>query len=336
MLNTLAGCAALAMVLLTAAWVGWRVLRRRRCPRRARWLAAGLVVLSIPATAMSVYLGWCWAAGPPEPIRRALAEGVAYERRVFTSPRPVVVHLVRIDLARGHRLVVSPAQIDTPNGPRCAALTSTRALERLQADLAINASFFRPFHDDWFLDYRPRSGEPVEAVGATISHGQRYGRPAPDWPSLCVERDGTIRFGTPGDATRHAVSGNAWLVRHGEPAASPAEDHAYARTAVGLGVSRDTLWLVVVDGKQPRYSEGLTRAELAALLVELGTHQAINLDGGGSSTMVARGSDGHPEVLNRPCHTKIPRRQRPVANHLGVVYGPAPAAPIIPPDTAPR
>nr|WP_324250422.1 phosphodiester glycosidase family protein [Xanthomonas vesicatoria] len=43
----------------------------------------------------------------------------------------------------------------------------------------------------------------------------------------------------------------------------------------------------------------------------------INLDGGGSSTLAAR-VDGRVRTLNRPIHTGIPGRERPVANQLGV------------------
>jgi len=53
--------------------------------------------------------------------------------------------------------------------------------------------------------------------------------------------------------------------------------------------------------------------------LELGASDAINLDGGGSSTMVVAGEDGTPQVINRPIHTGVPGRERPVANHLAVV-----------------
>ena len=76
--------------------------------------------------------------------------------------------------------------------------------------------------------------------------------------------------------------------------------------------------VVLVDGRQHGYSEGVTLPELSALLVELGVHDAIELDGGGSATLVAADEDGEPRVLNSPIHSRIPGRERPVANHLGV------------------
>ena len=65
------------------------------------------------------------------------------------------------------------------------------------------------------------------------------------------------------------------------------------RTA--LGYNADKLFLVVADGRQPKYSTGLTLYELASILIELGATEAINLDGGSSSTFVVDG-----EVINKP------------------------------------
>ena len=56
---------------------------------------------------------------------------------------------------------------------------------------------------------------------------------------------------------------------------------------------RETLWLVVVERARQRwYSEGVTLTELAEILQGLGAYNAINLDGGGSSTMVIGTGNG--------------------------------------------
>jgi exopolysaccharide biosynthesis protein len=75
------------------------------------------------------------------------------------------------------------------------------------------------------------------------------------------------------------------------------------RTA--LGYNADTLFLVVADGRQPKYSTGLTLYELASILIELGATEAINLDGGSSSTFVV-----NDEVVNQPSG----RQEREVLN----------------------
>ena len=65
------------------------------------------------------------------------------------------------------------------------------------------------------------------------------------------------------------------------------------RTA--LGFNDEKLFLIVVDGRQEGYSTGMTIYEVAQVLIELGAKQAMNLDGGASSTFFADG-----EVLNHP------------------------------------
>jgi exopolysaccharide biosynthesis protein len=93
------------------------------------------------------------------------------------------------------------------------------------------------------------------------------------------------------------------------------------RSAIGYSKNGRYLYLVVVDGRQPLYSEGMTVQELARLMQSTGAYYAMNLDGGGSSTLVAQGRDGKPRVLNSPIDQRIPGRERPVANHLGVFVG---------------
>jgi Phosphodiester glycosidase len=78
------------------------------------------------------------------------------------------------------------------------------------------------------------------------------------------------------------------------------------------GVREDgTLLLVTVDGRRPGWSVGMTLPEAARLMRSLGARDALNLDGGGSSTMVVRG-----EVVNRPSDRV---GERPVSNGLFVL-----------------
>lgn len=55
-------------------------------------------------------------------------------------------------------------------------------------------------------------------------------------------------------------------------------------------------------------------------MASLGIHTGLELDGGGSTTMVAKNSKKEAILLNRSIHTKIPNRQRPVVNHLLITY----------------
>jgi hypothetical protein len=62
-----------------------------------------------------------------------------------------------------------------------------------------------------------------------------------------------------------------------------------------LGVSDDSLIAVACDGRRSGVDAGLSMLELARVFVDLGAGSAINLDGGGSTTLVHRG-----HLLNRP------------------------------------
>ena len=98
------------------------------------------------------------------------------------------------------------------------------------------------------------------------------------------------------------IGGGPRLVRGGKPAAAGDPgiygagfaDARHPRTAAGVRADGRIL-LVTVDGRQPERSVGMTIAELTALLIELGAVEAINMDGGGSTTMAVRG-----RVVNSP------------------------------------
>lgn len=110
---------------------------------------------------------------------------------------------------------------------------------------------------------------------------------------------------------RHAIGGRIRLLKNGKINETLEEMHnAEKRHTPGkrssvlnlsheprtaLGYNADTLFLVVADGRQPKYSTGLTLYELASILIELGAREAINLDGGSSSTFVVNDT-----VINKP------------------------------------
>lgn len=114
----------------------------------------------------------------------------------------------------------------------------------------------------------------------------------------------------------HAISGGPTLVMDGKIKITATAErfkkditHGRApRTAIGLTRNNGYI-LAVVDGRQ-KNSKGMTLSELARLMKELGAIQAINLDGGGSSTMVIQN-----KVVSQPSA----RIERPVSNALLIV-----------------
>jgi len=84
----------------------------------------------------------------------------------------------------------------------------------------------------------------------------------------------------------------------------------HPRTGVGFSRDSSTLFLITVDGRSES-SSGMSLAEFAALMQALGVAQGLNLDGGGSTTLVVRG-----QVVNHPSDST---GERKVGNALLVI-----------------
>lgn len=118
------------------------------------------------------------------------------------------------------------------------------------------------------------------------------------------------------EASRHIINGAGLLRREGvtisdwedEGLDSDSFTHArHPRTLIGKD-SSGMIWLAAVDGRRPSYSIGMTFQDLQRLSDRLGLTDALNLDGGGSTTMVVRG-----QIVNRPSD---PSGARPVADAI--------------------
>lgn len=124
-----------------------------------------------------------------------------------------------------------------------------------------------------------------------------------------------ISMGLDIDKVKLAVSGGTLLVKDGEIANFTHVIYgSNPRTAVGVSKDEETFYLITVDGRQAT-SIGLTQTELAEFLVEKGIYTAMNLDGGGSTTMVVRQlGDESYTVQNSPSDKSL----RNVPNAIAV------------------
>jgi hypothetical protein len=135
---------------------------------------------------------------------------------------------------------------------------------------------------------RLKVGDPV-----TVSYAPRTGAAAP------------FQF---------AVGGNDYLLKEGKLPDGLDDKAASPRSAIGFSADGKTLFLVTVDGRSEE-SGGMTLKELAGFLQEQGAASALNLDGGGSATMVARTPGTGAAVLtNAPSDGE----ERRVANGVGL------------------
>ena len=91
----------------------------------------------------------------------------------------------------------------------------------------------------------------------------------------------------------------------------------HPRTAIGIDADLGRVLILVIDGRQS-FSRGYTMVELANMMAALGAENALNLDGGGSSTMVGHTALGQFGVLNSPSDGQ----ERLVPNGIGVYSRP--------------
>ena len=213
------------------------------------------------------------------------------------------VHVLRLDLREPTlRLVVST--------PAERGLPMDRRAEGTSAVASFNASFFD-------RNFVPR--------GVTVSQGKAWTPvlQAEASPWLACDQWQRCRIGFADTATRppdavNAVAGTPWLVRAGQ-VRSEADDagcaalcaRAHPRTAVGLAGEGRWLLVVLAEGRRPPVA-GVTLVQLSQLMRELGAMDAVNLDGGGSSTLWLQGR----AVMARPANEPA---ERALANVVSIV-----------------
>ncbi len=215
---------------------------------------------------------------------------------------PLRVHVVSIDLtAPGLSLVVTR--------PDDRGIQTSTFAGKYNAVIAVNAGFFDVSNHD--------------PIGLTMGEGEVWedSRDRESYGYVAMGGDNRVVLSTPSELLdkpeewmTHIVSGRPVLVDGGEIVVSRNGDDPpprHPRTALGLSEDGETLILAVIDGRWPGESHGMTLEETAGLMLELGAHQALNLDGGGSTTLYIEAEGG---VVNRPSDGE----ERHVSNHLGV------------------
>ena len=152
------------------------------------------------------------------------------------------------------------------------------------------------------------SWDTVEPLGMLVIDGHVYHENTTQGGGyLVVYRDNTaeLRPGSqPLDGSEwQAITANfGWLVKDGK---SQFTDQSHSspsrapRTCIGIKAD-GTIVLLVVDGRQDPVSVGMSMCELAETLVNLGCVNAVNCDGGGSSTFISQREGGELTVKNIP------------------------------------
>ena len=287
-----------------------------------------------------------------ETVRRPFL-GVTHITRIATSPRDVRMHIVTIDLgAPGIRFTVTP-----PGGPReTIRQTTLQFLQEERAQVAINAHFFLPFPSaNPFASLIGFAASNGIVYSAFEVPEQSYAIAARA-PAINIDagnRAGIVRA-RPGGADTdvnervtlwNAVAGSAQIITNGvktvplyEDAQHPGAqlapggpagysntnswyDQLNARTVIGLANRQRTLILFTVD--RAAGSLGMSLGEVADVLIrDYRVEQALNLDGGGSTTLAMEDPMTHERSIVN--HSSDNPAGRAVGSNLAVFARPAP------------
>jgi predicted chitinase len=239
----------------------------------------------------------------------------------YDHPRPLRAWAVRIDLADPNVEPVITPKVAAPDGFEALSETTLAFAESHGVQLAVNGGPYSP------LRAKPR--EPLNISGLHLSRGETVS-PADEKRRLGVMlltgvNTALVRpYPVPEAnlaAARHGLGGFRVVVAGGNNllAGGPAGPAKHPRTAAGASDDGKVLWWLVVDGRQPGKSEGLTYEELGEWALSLGITELLNLDGGGSTTLVLQDpATGKQNVVNSPVGTGPPGSLRQNGNAFGI------------------
>lgn len=224
-------------------------------------------------------------------------DGVTLYSITQTSPRPNNIRLLSIDLANPNiKFRNSQRDPGLPNGDETITQTTRQFTNEQSAQIAINTSFFRldnggqalPTNNNGLL---VSDGDKISPWDATNQVGINLS--STNVPTLVTapsSRPTGYETTPTGIALYNAVRGSDRLLNNGTNVAPADSTVAGAflnlnpRTAMGY-TADNKLLLATIDGRQSGFSEGMYLREVADLLKSYGATQAMNLDGGGSTTM---------------------------------------------------
>ncbi len=253
---------------------------------RPRYLSIGVVCTALLLTFTPDATAQQWEDAYP---------GVRYLAE--TRPGPVEVRAVEVDLCASG--VSLRATSESENWQTASSFGS-----QVGAQVAINGDFY-----EW----------PPDTLGLAVGDGDYWSPDRADWGFIAFgpERAEITEPGThvpdPPGWIEDAVGGNIMVLTDGVTTNDQGDfcTTRHPRTVVGLSSDGTKLYLVVADGRNPGTSIGMTCAELGDLMSYLGAQDALNLDGGGSTTMWRQGAG----VVNQPSDAD---GERNVVNHLAV------------------
>lgn len=242
----------------------------------------------------------------------------------FIKPEEMLrAYVARIDLTDptlAVRVLPGGAKLEPKSRFPTQLETVKAVMDREKLLFAVNGDFFSvapPATTGPMADpKRYIVGRPAFPQGHAVTDGVVWHRTEKELPVLLIDAEGQVvlkNIRAIPQGARQVISGNHMLVWNGKALIEHDEaETRHPRTAVGITADGKTLIVVVVDGRSIT-ARGMTLGELAGFMLAQGADDALNLDGGGSTTMIHRDPDGS-KVINSPSDGSL----RPVVNVLGV------------------
>ncbi len=237
-----------------------------------------------------------------------------------TEPRLQQVQAVRVDLQNP-----TVGFFSTPKTSQTLdtiGQTTSSFLTQYHTQVAINASFYGP------VSLFPTD---IDIVGLSMSNGTVVSAPTSGSgsPVLAITQANVASFITTTTSTDpspywNAVAGGSMLLVNGVNLGDPNSTVAHPRSLAGISQDNRYLYLITIDGRQTGYSDGAIDYESALWLTRFGAYNGLNLDGGGSTTLVRDNAAGGAVVLNSPINANTPGFERLNGNALGVFAAPLP------------
>lgn len=300
----------------------------------SRWLVVAFWVVAVQAVAVSGAV-----INTAEPFLGVThyqiieaEDGSTLGGGLFNLPRPVVVNILEIDpSAPGVSFLMQPGNGADPGE---VTRTSTRGfVNGSSAKIGINGDFY-----DTSPPYTPSGGNFfTDVVHTGVSGGNGYSPSNNGDESIfnvsnanvasVLTSAGAGTFNTDqGVSLFNASGGNQRLVTNGVNTTPGGSYTTTLNPHTAIGVTFDGhVLLMTVDGRQNTYSEGMRTDEMANLLIDyFNARDAINVDGGGSTTMVMDDSNNgiqNARLVNSPSDGATPQapgNERLVGNNFAV------------------
>jgi len=252
--------------------------------------------------------------------------GVRHAKFSVSSPRLMAINIARIDMHNPDlRFYTTPRASNWQAGTRetlrrrTTGFVSDARNAGKPVVLAINGDFFTPTGGE---------GGATTMLGVSISDGVVVSplptdrtRPAfvffKDWTADLVGVNGQTDISN----FLQAINGNTDILVNNVPVGSTSGTEP--RTALAVSFDRRYVYWLTIDGRRGGHSDGATIRDLGEFMQFFGAFDGVNLDGGGSTTMVQW--NGSPQILNVPSDQNtflgIPiggSVERAVGNHIGV------------------